>query len=138
MAFQSHRRDAGAAIGEINMIPMIDVMLVLLVIVLLAAPLLPHAMKTDLPRIDSAPEQANPAAISLEIAADGRLRLNGAEVTEDSLNSALKPLAGPRAELRLLAEPTAAYDKVARAMAAAGRAGIGAVSFITLPEAAAR
>lgn len=134
MAFHLHRRDAGAAIGEINMIPMIDVMLVLLVIVLLAAPLLPHAMKTDLPRVDSQPEQVNPTAASLEIAADGRMRLNGADVAEDAVEAMLRSLAGPHTELRLLADPATPYDRVAVVMAAAGRAGIGAVSFITLPK----
>lgn len=133
MAFQTHRRDAGTAIGEINMIPLIDVMLVLLVIVLLAAPLLTHAMKADLPRTDSIAEQPDPKAMNLDITAEGGLSLDGAPVAADGLEAALRPLARPNAQLRVLADPATPYDSVAKAMAAAGRAGINSVSFVTLP-----
>ncbi len=133
MAFHVNHRQSGGTIGEINMIPLIDVMLVLLVIVLVAAPLLTHAVTTDLPRAESTPEQAEPDAITLEIADDGALRLDGEALAAEVLEDALKARSGAKPLLRLLAHPGTPYDAVAKAMAAAGRAGVASVSFVSLP-----
>ena len=72
-------------VSEINMVPLIDVMLVLLVIFIITAPLLAHSIRIDLPRVSAEQLQADPKAIDLAIKADGSLFWNDQPVTMDEL-----------------------------------------------------
>ncbi|ANX03337.1 ExbD/TolR family protein [Immundisolibacter cernigliae] len=122
--------------AEINMIPLIDVMLVLLVIFIVTAPLLTHAVRVDLPQASSAPAPADPQAIDVSIDAQGQTFWNAEPVTEEELAARLAAAAQhqPQPELRLRADGAVAYRKVALVMAAAASAGLERIGFVTTPK----
>jgi biopolymer transport protein ExbD len=91
MAFGSFNREGAAApMAEINMIPLIDVMLVLLVIFIITAPLLTHAVKVDLPKASSKPNVTKPDNVQLAVSAEGEVAYRKvAEVMADAARSVL-------------------------------------------------
>jgi biopolymer transport protein ExbD len=135
MAFHPQAPDR-APQSEINMIPLIDVMLVLLIIFIVAAPLLTHAVRIDLPRADSAAVNRQPDAIQLGIRADRSLLWNGAEIGEAELATRMRAAASrdPKPELHLQADARTPYETLARIMALASRAGISRIGFVSRPE----
>ena len=137
MAFGGFNKQAGSApMVEINMIPLIDVMLVLLVIFIVSAPLLTHAVKIDLPKASSRPNITKPDNVQLGVKADGQLYWNGDAIDEAGLEvrfaAAAKLL--PQPEVHIRAEGAAQYERVARVMSAAARTGLIKIGFITDPE----
>mgnify|MGYP000873604916 FL=1 len=141
MAFAS--LDAGdddAPLAEINMVPLIDVMLVLLIIFMVTAPLLTHAVKVDLPKAASSPNQTRPDNVQLAIDASGQVFWNGQALKDGQLDEQLKSAATqqPQPELHIRAERTTPYETVARLMSSAARAGLGKIGFITDPTASQR
>ncbi len=138
MAFGSLTdNEADGDLAEINMIPLIDVMLVLLVIFIVTAPLLTHAVKVDLPKASSAPNLTKPENVQLAIDAAAQVFWNGVAVTPGELASHLKAAAArvPQPELHLRAERTTPYEKVAEVMSAAAHAGVMRIGFVTEPRA---
>ncbi len=127
---------AGAPVAEINMIPLIDVMLVLLVIFIVTAPLLTHAVRIDLPRVSSEPITRKPEVVSLAINADGVKYWNGETVDQAALVARLQDAAKrtPQPELHLSVDRTAAYQLVAETMAAASKAGLTRIGFVSDPR----
>ena len=125
-----------AALAEINMVPLIDVMLVLLVIFIVTAPLLTHAVKVDLPRASSSANITKPDNVQLAIDAAGLVFWNGESVDEDMLAERLAAAATrqPQPELHIRAERVTPYEKVARIMSAAARQGLVRIGFVTEPE----
>jgi biopolymer transport protein ExbD len=121
--------------AEINVTPLVDVTLVLLVVFIIAAPLLTYAIKLDLPAAQAAPAGPAPAAIDVSIDAAGTLFWNGTRLDPRLLDARLKDAAGalPQPELHLRADRAARYEFVAQLMSAAQRAGIQHIGFITLP-----
>ena len=119
--------------SEINMTPLIDVMLVLLVIFIITAPLLTQAVKVDLPKAAASAHEDKPEAIRLAIKAEGQLFWNDQPVTESELPArfAAATQANPLVELHLRADREARYDAVARAMAAAQGNGVAKIGFVT-------
>lgn len=137
MAFGSLTdNEADGDLAEINMIPLIDVMLVLLVIFIVTAPLLTHAVKVDLPKASSAPNLTKPDNVQLAIDAVAQVFWNGQAVAPDELAELLKSVAvrDPQPELHLRAERTTPYEKVAEVMSAAARAGVTRIGFVTEPK----
>jgi biopolymer transport protein ExbD len=131
-----NRGGEGAPMAEINMIPLIDVMLVLLVIFIITAPLLTHAVKVDLPKASSQPNLTKPDNVQLAIDAEGRVYWNG-EVMERagwrahmSAAGALKPVP----EVHIRADGAVAYRKVAQVMADAAKAGLTRIGFVSDPN----
>ena len=122
--------------AEINMIPLIDVMLVLLVIFIVTAPLLTHAVRVDLPQASSAPAPADPQAIELSVDAQGQTFWNADRVNEAELAARLGAAAQqqPQPELRLRADGAVPYRQVAQVMAAAASAGVQRLGFVTVPS----
>jgi biopolymer transport protein ExbD len=122
--------------SEINMIPLIDVMLVLLIIFIVAAPLLTHAVRVDLPRADSAAVSMKPDTIQLGIKADRSLLWNGDEIGEAELETRMREAASrdPGAELHLQADAQTPYETLARVMALAARSGLSRIGFVSRPE----
>jgi biopolymer transport protein ExbD len=122
-------------LSEINMIPLIDVMLVLLIIFIVAAPLLTHAVKIELPKASSAPSDAKPETIRLGIQADGSLYWNGETISEEALSPRLEETArhAPQAEIHLEADAKTPYEILARVMAASAKAGLGRIGFVSEP-----
>jgi biopolymer transport protein ExbD len=137
MSFGSNQihDDSHPPMAEINMVPLIDVMLVLLVIFLVTAPLLTHSVKLELPKASSAPHVALPSAIELSINAEGALHWNGETIRNDELNARLSsiPSSEPRPALHIKADRTTPYEKVAQVMSHASRLGITQMGFITDP-----
>ncbi len=129
--------DGNDALAEINMIPLIDVMLVLLVIFIVTAPLLTHAVKVDLPRASSAPNITKPDNVQVAIDGDGQIYWNGEVVPVPALEARLRAAALllPQPELHLRAERSTSYEKVAEVMSAAAREGLTRIGFITEPKA---
>ena len=137
MAFGGFNRGtAGAPMAEINMIPLIDVMLVLLVIFIITAPLLTHAVKVDLPNASSQPNITRPDNVQLAIDAEGRVYWNG-EVLERAGWRSRMDAAGrlkPQPEVHLRADGGVAYRKVAEVMADAAKSGLTRIGFISDPR----
>jgi biopolymer transport protein ExbD len=127
--------DGGRPMAEINMIPLIDVMLVLLIIFIVTAPLLTHAIKINLPTATTQPNLEKPETVTLSIDAAGRLYWNDGAIDDARLAANLADAAQrtPQPELHLRAEKTTQYQKVAEVMAAARNAGMAKIGFITEP-----
>ena len=137
MAFGGFSEDTPTQpMSEINMVPLIDVMLVLLIIFIITAPLLTQAIKIELPRAPGAAAQEKPEIITLAITADGALYWNNAPVSQAELDYRLAAAAQhqPQPELRLRADKTTPYQKLAEVMAAAQNAGIAKMGFVTEPK----
>ncbi|MBU4500820.1 MAG: biopolymer transporter ExbD [Gammaproteobacteria bacterium] len=124
--------------AEINMIPLIDVMLVLLVIFIISAPLMTHAVKVDLPVATSQPNEVKPETIDLSIKADGTVYWNAEAVNAGTWQTRMDLAASqiPQPELHLRADGELAYKHVAQIMADAARAGLTKLGFVTDPKAA--
>jgi biopolymer transport protein ExbD len=127
--------DASRPMAEINMIPLIDVMLVLLVIFIVTAPLLTHAIRVNLPQASAEVNLEKPQTITLSIDANGVLYWDRTPVTIDALPARLAQAAqqDPQPQVHLRAERTTQYQDVAAVLAAAQNAGIGRLSFVTEP-----
>ena len=137
MAFGNFdRRSGGAPMAEINMIPLIDVMLVLLVIFIITAPLLTHAVKIDLPKASSTPNLTRPDHIAVSIDGTGSMYWNGEIVSAPVLAQRLESAGRmrPQPELHLRADRTTQYQALAEVMAAAARAGVQRIGFVSEPE----
>ena len=126
--------------AEINMIPLIDVILVLLVIFIVTAPLLTHAVKLDLPKAASLPNQTKPDHIQLAVTAEGVLYWNGEVVDKAEMVRRMKATATqrPNTELHLRADKTTQYQLLADVMAAASKAGLSRIGFVSDPSEATR
>ena len=124
-----------APMAEINMIPLIDVMLVLLVIFIITAPLLTHAVKIELPKASSTPNVAPPQNIQLGVKANGEIYWNGERVDTGALGvrAAVAAKLEPQPEVHLRADRTTEYQKVAGVMSIAARAGLVKIGFVTEP-----
>ena len=137
MAFASFDRNRSAApMAEINMVPLIDVMLVLLVIFIVTAPLLTHAVKLDLPKISSSPNPLRPDRIDFAINAAGQRFWNGEPVARE-LAAQRFAEAGkrqPQPEIHLRADQSVAYRAVAETLADATKSGLTRIGFVSEPE----
>jgi biopolymer transport protein ExbD len=122
--------------SEINVTPMVDVMLVLLVIFIITAPLFTHAIKLDLPQAQSAPAPEKPDTISLSVNGQGKIFWNNNEIASPELNSKLATAAqkSPMPELQLRADKETRYETIAQVMAAAQSNGLTKIGFVTEPK----
>ena len=122
--------------ADMNVVPLGDVRLVLLVIFIVTAPLLTHAVKIDLPKASSAANIAKPEHIEFGIRADGSLFWSGEAVTLDALPArfATEAAKQPQPEVHIRADRLAHYEKVAQVMAAAAKAGLVRIGFVSEPE----
>ena len=117
---------------EMNLTPLIDVLLVLLVMFIITIPVMTHAVKLDMPRPTNAAQQSDPVVINLEIDFDGTVLWNGSPVTVDSLDGYFRREAAndPQPELHIRPNKRASYDIVARVLAAAQRNGLLKIGFV--------
>jgi biopolymer transport protein ExbD len=124
-------------LSEINMTPMVDVMLVLLIIFMLTVPVLTHAVRLDLPQSSATPARTRPDTVTLSVDRAGKVFWNGAQVDAAALGAHLAALAhtAPNADVQLRADRHTEYQHVMAVMAAAERNGITSISFITEPDA---
>ena len=117
---------------DINMTPLIDVLLVLLVMFIITIPVMTHAVKLDMPRATNAPSLAQPVVINLEIDFDGTVLWNGTPVDIESLEGYFRREAAndPQPELHIRPSKRAKYDVVARVLASAQRNGMRKIGFV--------
>jgi biopolymer transport protein ExbD len=137
MAFGGLMNEAGDGdSAEINMIPLIDVMLVLLVIFIITAPLMTHAVKVDLPVASSQPNDIKPETVNLSIKADGTVYWNAEPVDAAAWQAKMDLAAAqtPQPEIHIRADGDLAYRNVAQIMADAARAGLTRLGFVTDPK----
>jgi len=130
------KRDS-APMAEINMTPLIDVMLVLLVIFIITAPLFTHAIRLDLPQVAAEPVQQTPQTVTLSIDAVGKLYWNAQPISLDELRArftaAGKAPESQQPELQLRAARETRYEVIAQVMGAAQQAGLARIGFVTEP-----
>ncbi len=139
-SFDNSRASAGggSTLSEINMVPLIDVMLVLLVIFMITAPLLSHSLQIDLPKASTTPIEEDPEVIDVAIDSQGRMFWN-----EEAMDPALldtrfgeEAVRDPQPELRLRADRETRYEVLAEIMASAKKAGLKKMGFVTRPDSA--
>ena len=122
--------------NEINMTPMVDIMLVLLIIFIITVPVMKHAVNIDLPHATNQAENIKPETVRLSVDAQGAYFLNEAPVLEADLATQLKVAAAqnPQPDMHIRADKNVRYERVAQAMAAAQQAGLRKIGFITEPK----
>ena len=138
MAFASFDRKSSAApVSDINMVPLIDVMLVLLVIFIVTAPLLTHAVKLDLPKASSRVNELKPDKIEFAIDATGTRFWNGEPLSREEAAARMleQGQRQPQPEVHLRADENVAYRVVAETLADASKAGLTKIGFISEPDA---
>lgn len=136
MSFQASDFDEdGDVMAEINMTPLVDVMLVLLIIFIITVPVINHAVKLDLPKASSQKEEIKPTKIALAIDAGGGLSWNGVSVPAGDLESMLQAAAAQQVqpEIHLQVDKHAEYEHVAQLLSAASRHGLSKLAFVTEP-----
>ena len=137
MAFGSFNQSGNTPLmAEINMVPLIDVMLVLLVIFIITAPLMTHAVKVNLPQAASQPNLPKPETIQLSIKADGSVYWNAEPVVAAAWQARMDAAAQqtPQPEIHIRADGDLAYRNVAQIMADAAHAGLTKLGFVTEPR----
>jgi biopolymer transport protein ExbD len=136
MAFGT-QDDTDEVMNEINVTPMVDVMLVLLIIFIVTVPVMQHSVNIALPQATSALVDPKPQTISLTVDARGHYFWNEQPVADADLQPRLEAAAArePQPELHLRGDKDARYERVAQALAAAQRAGLRKVGFVTEPKA---
>nr|WP_236600081.1 biopolymer transporter ExbD [Ramlibacter alkalitolerans] len=122
--------------NEINMTPLVDVMLVLLIVFIITVPVMKHSVNIDLPRATSTPQDAKPETIRLSVDAQGSYYWNEQPIAEGELLPRLQAEARrePQPELHLRGDKDARYERVAQALAAAQRSGLRRIGFVTEPK----
>lgn len=132
----SNRRRHQAPMADMNVVPLVDVMLVLLVIFIVTAPLLTHAVKIDLPKASSNVNITKPEHIELGIRQNGDLFWNGEAVTLAALPQRFAAQASlqPQPELHIHADRHVYYEKVAQVMAVAAKSGLVRIGFVSDPS----
>jgi len=129
-------KGGGHTVAEINMIPLIDVMLVLLVIFMITAPLMTHAVKIDLPKASSVPQQPSDDPVALSVDGEGKLFWNQEQIDRTVLNQRLADIAQApqQPELHIRADQNVPYHFVAETLADAAKAGVSKIGFVSEPE----
>ncbi|MDP2761086.1 MAG: biopolymer transporter ExbD [Sideroxyarcus sp.] len=133
-SFDSRRHQG--PMSEINVVPLVDVMLVLLVIFIITAPLMTNAVKIDLPKASSNSNITKPDHIEFGIREDGSFFWNGEQVEMSSLPGrfALEAKKQPQPELHIRADRLARYELIAQVMSGAAKAGLIRIGFVTDPS----
>ena len=123
--------------NEINMTPLVDVMLVLLIIFIITVPVMKHSVNVDLPRASSQPLETKPETVRLSVDAQGAYFWNESRIEDKDLARMLKAEAAkePQPELHIRGDKDVRYERVAQAMSAAQQSGLRKIGFITEPKA---
>ena len=132
MAFGTQDSD-DEVMNEINMTPLVDVMLVLLIIFMVTIPVMQHSVNVELPRASNISPVAKAEVLRLTVNAQGAYALNDAALDDAALAQRLKDAsqAEPQPELHIRGDRNVRYERVAQAMAAAQQAGLRKIAFIT-------
>jgi len=134
MAFGT-QDEADEVMNEINMTPLVDVMLVLLIIFIITVPVMKHSVNVDLPKAVNQPEDIKPETVRLSVDAEGKYHWNESDVSDEELHRRLEAMAAqnPQPDLHIRGDKNVRYERVAQAMAAAQHAGVRKIGFVTDP-----
>lgn len=126
------RKQGTKPMGDINVTPLVDVMLVLLVIFIITAPLMAGSLRMDLPHSESAEPGLPQAFVSLALTPDGQIHLDERTVTTEQLREALAQRAAqdPDTEVQLRADAQVPYGRVVELMDIAQQAGLARIGFV--------
>lgn len=131
MAFGSFEKgEEVEANAEINMVPFIDVMLVLLIIFMITAPLMTHAVKVDLPKTSTQVLASSIKPVDIAVLENGDILVNDKRVAPDELAASLKQYP-PEAEVHLRADRKSNYEVITKVLAASSDAGLSKIGFVT-------
>ena len=136
MAFgRLERSPTSQPMSDINMTPLIDVMLVLLVIFMIAAPLMTSSLKMELPKVAAARSNDGGAALALGVTPDGKVHVGDAVVTHDALVRTLREAAArqPQPDVLLSADKSVPYGRVAELIGLVQDAGLTHIGFVAQP-----
>ena len=135
MAFGT-QDDTDDVMNEINMTPMVDIMLVLLIIFIITVPVMKHSVNIDLPRATNEAQVIKPETLRLSVDAQGVFFINETQIADADLLPRIKAAAAqnPQPELHIRGDRAVRYERVAQAMAAAQQAGLRKIGFITEPK----
>ena len=136
MSFGTQIESDEEVMNEINMTPLVDVMLVLLIVFIITVPVMKHAIHIDLPRATNQAQEIKPKTVLLSVDAQGSYYWNEAQVADELLPDLLKAEAAknPQPQLHIRGDKEVRYERVAQAMAAAQQAGVKKIGFITEPK----
>lgn len=131
MAFQLGDNDV-QGMNEMNLIPLIDVMLVLMIIFLLTATVLNPTVPLDLPKTNAQVNELPPEAIQVSIDKDAGIFWDDVAITRDELDVRLQQVgaAGDNPTIQLRADKDSKYDSVAQVLASASQAGLTKIAFV--------
>ena len=128
------RRKRNAVMSEINVTPLVDVMLVLLIIMMVAAPMMTSGVPIDLPRTAASEMPSQTRPITVAVTPEGTLFIDETPVTEQTLVSAMSELATPEDRIFLRGDTTANYGTVMRVMGLLSAAGYTKIGLVTERE----
>ena len=138
MSFSNPSGDQGddPLMTEINMTPLVDVMLVVLIIFIITLPVIHQAVKVDLPKANSARNETKPESVQVSIDARGQIFWNSSPIDLPTFVGYAEKAAQkePQPEINLRADKEVRYDSVAQVLAASKRAGLTKLGFITEPQ----
>ena len=140
MAFgRLERTRAAPPMSDINITPLVDVMLVLVVIFILAAPLLASAIRLELPRTEGTAPGTAPQSVTVVVDKQGQAFINDEPLAQAALEQRLATIAAqqPGTEVQLRADVAVPYGRVVAIMGAAHQAGLTRIGFVAEPVAAA-
>ncbi|MDB5890747.1 MAG: outer rane transport energization protein ExbD [Polaromonas sp.] len=135
MAFGT-QDDTDDVMNEINMTPMVDIMLVLLIIFIITVPVLKHSINVELPQASTEAQVIKPETLRLAVDAQGAYFMDETPVSDAELGPRLQAAAArtPQPELHIRGDKSVRYERVVQAMAAAQQAGLKKIGFITEPK----
>jgi len=136
MSMQLPNEDEGGELSEINVTPLVDVMLVLLIVFIVTAPLLTQVVKVKLPKTEQTEPAPDKHIAILAVTATGEATLDDKVVPLEELEGKLKALqeSDPDINIQLQADKFAVFDSVAKVMASAQRSGVNKLSFVTVAQ----
>lgn len=136
MAFGNGLDDQDDVLSEINMIPLVDIMLVLLIIFMITVPVMTHSVRLDLPVAQNVQTQVKPETMTVAISKEGNIYWNGQLVNNVELETYLRQVASEsvQPEIHIHGDRQVAYEHVAKFMATAQKTGIQKLGFITQPD----
>jgi biopolymer transport protein ExbD len=128
--------DEAPPMAEINMTPLVDVMLVLLIVFMITLPVMQHAVKVELPQASSQKNDVKPESINLSVSAKGQVFWNNSPIDMDNLAVYAQTAAqkSPQPEVQLRADKNVRYESVAQVLSIAKRSGLTKIGFVTEPN----
>ncbi len=135
MAFGGDLNDGDDMVSEINMTPLVDVMLVLLIIFIITVPVITHSVKLDLPRAENTPNIVKPETVNLSVTVDGSVFWNDEKLEPQQLEQRLQEAAArePQPEIYIRGDRKVEYENIAKVMASVQRSGLLKLGFVTEP-----